>query len=151
MGSIRTVLIGSLLASGAAIKSEDVEGYLYSRAGVAVMQQVDAPAPAPSPSGKCSTCNGTGKVGDGRVFTDCLDCGGDGIVSAVGSPVSFVAVQDACADGSCSLLPVSVEGSEVPVAAEGGLASRVLGGDGPVRKLIRKRPVRSLLGRIFCR
>jgi hypothetical protein len=150
MGSIRTILIGSLLASGAAIKSEDVEGYLYSRAGVAVMQQVSQPAPAPAPSGKCETCNGTGKVGDGRVFTDCLDCGGDGIAS-VGSPISFVAVQDVCEDGSCTLLPVGVEGGEVPVVAAGGLASRVLGGDGPVRKLIRKRPVRSLVGRIFCR
>lgn len=26
----------------------------------------------------CPDCDGTGKVGDGRVFTECLNCGGDG-------------------------------------------------------------------------
>ena len=31
-------------------------------------------------SGKCPDCKGTGKVGDGRVFTECLACGGDGII-----------------------------------------------------------------------
>jgi hypothetical protein len=30
--------------------------------------------------GKCPDCKGTGKVGDGRVFTECLACGGDGII-----------------------------------------------------------------------
>lgn len=30
--------------------------------------------------GKCQDCNGTGKVGDGRIFTECLACGGDGII-----------------------------------------------------------------------
>jgi len=28
--------------------------------------------------GKCEDCDGTGRVGDGRVFVDCLVCGGDG-------------------------------------------------------------------------
>lgn len=28
--------------------------------------------------GKCRQCNGTGKVGDGTVFTSCVPCGGDG-------------------------------------------------------------------------
>jgi hypothetical protein len=32
----------------------------------------------PKPEGLCGDCNGTGKVGDGRVFTECLNCGGDG-------------------------------------------------------------------------
>lgn len=39
------------------------------------------PEPAPNP-GKCIVCNGTGKVGDGRVFVDCGTCGGDGFVSS---------------------------------------------------------------------
>lgn len=30
--------------------------------------------------GKCPDCKGTGKVGDGRVFTECLACGGDGTI-----------------------------------------------------------------------
>jgi len=33
----------------------------------------------PNPvDGKCEDCDGTGRVGDGRVFVDCLACGGDG-------------------------------------------------------------------------
>ena len=31
-------------------------------------------------NGKCPDCKGTGKVGDGRVFTECLACGGDGTI-----------------------------------------------------------------------
>ena len=150
MGNLRTILIGSLLATGAAIKSEDVEGYLYSRAGVSVMQKTEAPAPAPTPSGKCETCNGTGKVGDGRVFSTCLDCGGDGIASAAhGLP--FVSVQDACADGQCAPAAVVAQGGGVPAQVAGRIASRLRDGEGPVRRVIRSRPVRSVLGRLFCR
>jgi hypothetical protein len=36
----------------------------------------------PSDRTKCDTCGGTGKVGDGRVFVECQDCGGDGILDA---------------------------------------------------------------------
>lgn len=36
------------------------------------------PAPKPGPT-KCDNCNGTGRVGDGRVFVPCPVCGGDGI------------------------------------------------------------------------
>mgnify|MGYP000365595308 CR=1 FL=1 len=38
-----------------------------------------SPRPAPPDSKECSNCGGTGKVGDGRVFVDCPECGGDGI------------------------------------------------------------------------
>ncbi len=41
-----------------------------------------APAPSPTPTPgptKCDNCNGTGKVGDGRVFVPCPVCGGDGV------------------------------------------------------------------------
>lgn len=31
-------------------------------------------------NGKCSDCDGTGKVGDGVVFTTCLTCNGDGVI-----------------------------------------------------------------------
>lgn len=43
----------------------------------------DAPDdPKPQPAGKCSTCNGTGKVrqGDGHI-TDCVACDGKGYTS----------------------------------------------------------------------
>ena len=33
-----------------------------------------------SDTGKCRDCDGTGKVGDGVIFTECLACGGDGVV-----------------------------------------------------------------------
>lgn len=35
--------------------------------------------PAPEPVGDtCENCNGTGKVGDGRVFVKCPECDGTG-------------------------------------------------------------------------
>jgi len=36
------------------------------------------PAPTPGPK-KCDNCNGTGRVGDGRVFVPCPVCGGTGV------------------------------------------------------------------------
>ena len=42
---------------------------------------VVAPRPPPGPSpGKCDVCDGTGIVGDGVIETECLECGGDGII-----------------------------------------------------------------------
>lgn len=40
----------------------------------------DTPAPddKPKPGDKCSVCNGTGQVGDGRIMKRCDTCGGDG-------------------------------------------------------------------------
>lgn len=38
----------------------------------------DLRGPPKPVNGKCPDCDGTGKVGDGRVFTKCLACGGDG-------------------------------------------------------------------------
>jgi hypothetical protein len=39
---------------------------------------VPSPTPRPVPT-KCDNCNGTGRVGDGRVFVPCPVCGGDGV------------------------------------------------------------------------
>ena len=44
--------------------------------GLKVVADLRGP-PKPA-GGKCEDCNGTGKVGDGRIFTECLACGGDG-------------------------------------------------------------------------
>ena len=39
-----------------------------------------AAPPAPTPdAGKCENCNGTGKIGDGRIVLPCGECGGDGV------------------------------------------------------------------------
>ena len=150
MGNLGKVLAVSLLTGSAAVSHNDVEGYLYSRAGVAIMQP-DQAVPQPAPSGKCETCKGTGRVGDGRVFTECLDCGGDGIAST-GSPISFVAVQDVvCENGVCRIVSSDIQGDEVSSVAALGDGCGVLSGNGPVRRLIAKKPVRSLLGRILRR
>lgn len=40
-----------------------------------------SPRPPPKPvNGKCDVCDGTGIVGDGVIETECLECGGDGII-----------------------------------------------------------------------
>ncbi len=54
-------------------------------------QNKPMPSPAPNPGDKCQTCNGTGKVGDGKVFATCRDCNGTGKVIAL--PVSVIQQQ----------------------------------------------------------
>jgi hypothetical protein len=44
---------------------------------VVQMRQQIPPSPAPS-SDVCSNCNGTGKVGDGRITSTCIVCKGTG-------------------------------------------------------------------------
>lgn len=49
------------------------------------------PPPAPSPRGECENCNGTGKIGDGRIVMTCPACGGTGRASeSVLHPAVFV-------------------------------------------------------------
>lgn len=36
--------------------------------------------PKDDANGKCADCDGSGRVGDGRVFSECLNCGGDGVI-----------------------------------------------------------------------
>lgn len=70
-----------------ALNSDVAKGWSYAALASATFDQSPAPAPAPapqpSPGGKCSTCNGTGRVGDGRVFQPCMDCEGDGIAEVL--------------------------------------------------------------------
>ena len=51
-----------------------------------------AAPPAPTPdAGKCSNCNGTGKIGDGRIVMTCPECNGTGkVVKSVLHPAVFV-------------------------------------------------------------
>ena len=44
---------------------------------VVQMRQQIPPSPAPA-SDVCSNCNGTGKVGDGRISSTCIACRGTG-------------------------------------------------------------------------
>ena len=74
-------------------------GYTYGQiaaiAGlVATLDESPQPDdPQPQPGDTCLTCNGTGKVGDGTVFSKCLDCDGTGKVIA-DKPVVVAPVVD---------------------------------------------------------
>jgi hypothetical protein len=48
-------------------------------ARVAVLYRLKPPSPSPAPaSDACENCNGTGKVGDGRIMNTCQVCKGTG-------------------------------------------------------------------------
>jgi DnaJ-class molecular chaperone len=48
-------------------------------ARVAVLYRLMPPSPSPAPaSDACENCNGTGKVGDGRIMNTCQVCKGTG-------------------------------------------------------------------------
>lgn len=54
--------------------------------------KVVPPAPTPD-STRCENCNGTGKIGDGRIVMPCPECGGDGVKDSEKSvvhPAAFV-------------------------------------------------------------
>jgi len=52
---------------------------LASETARAMVHMRATPTPTPEPaSDKCENCNGTGKVGDGRVFVKCPECDGTG-------------------------------------------------------------------------
>lgn len=51
----------------------------------------NGPPPAPAPRGECENCNGTGKIGDGRIVMTCPVCNGTGkAVVSVLHPTVFV-------------------------------------------------------------
>jgi DnaJ-class molecular chaperone len=51
-----------------------------------------AAPPAPTPdAGRCENCNGTGKIGDGRIVMTCPECNGTGKqAKSVLHPAAFV-------------------------------------------------------------
>ena len=64
----------------------------------AIMQLQNTPAPKPV-SGQCRNCNGTGKVGDGKIVMTCQACNGTGK-----EPVSVLVKPKApCTTGKCPL------------------------------------------------
>lgn len=79
-----------------------VDGWCAAMAGVAAFDNGDSqPAPVPKPEGKCDTCGGTGKVGDGRVFVDCMECGGDGVLGSAGPLCCTAGADCSCDDCTC--------------------------------------------------
>lgn len=58
---------------------------------VLVIRQGLPPAPAPAPATDCTNCNGTGKIGDGRIVMTCPECNGTGkATKSVLHPAVFV-------------------------------------------------------------
>lgn len=56
-----------------------------------VLELRSLPPPAPPPHANCQNCNGTGKIGDGRIVMTCPVCGGTGkAVKSVLHPSVFV-------------------------------------------------------------
>lgn len=95
-----------------ALNPDVVKGWSYAAMAAATFEQPSSPAPAPapqpSPGGKCETCNGTGRVGDGRVSAVCQDCGGDGVTQALQVKTS------ACVCGDCKCDPCKCVASDCP-------------------------------------
>lgn len=76
---------GPLPGPLASLDKDFADGYAYALIASSTKPQTIVPTPPlPTPpkpdSDKCTNCNGTGKVGDGRVFVDCSECGGDGVM-----------------------------------------------------------------------
>jgi hypothetical protein len=59
----------------------ELRDYKATSAAVLVLDETAPPAPTPAPSGKCTNCNGTGKLGDGTISVPCPVCGGDGLTA----------------------------------------------------------------------
>lgn len=75
------VVTAFLLLAGCDAPGSSQDFRPLSAAVLAVHSQGVSPSPAPKPvvpGGKCDACNGTGRVGDGRVSVPCQKCGGDG-------------------------------------------------------------------------
>lgn len=106
-----------------------VQGWAYTMAGVAILDNADAPdSPSPEPGGKCPNCNGTGKVGDGRVFTDCLECGGDGVLDS--GEVALDDPGDPLPGGIPSTGPEPVVGMEPQGTIDAPVSTSVCGPSG---------------------
>lgn len=81
------------------------KGWGWSMVATATHGKVIKPATPVKPAGDvCQTCNGTGKVGDGRVFQTCRDCDGTGKPKKnLPAPVAVLPSSQApvCVGGAC--------------------------------------------------
>lgn len=107
-----SALIFLALLASASIGQDQARGWAWAGIAASTLENQSSPAPAPAPAPKpgdiCPACNGSGKVGDGRIFTTCLDCNGTGKISkAVGvlqGVVGQILGSSDCPDGRCDLL-----------------------------------------------
>lgn len=79
----RILICLALLVAGcrpASPPPPDLRPWIAVTGVYALMSPSPAPLPpAPAPGAACENCRGTGKVGDGTVFTTCTVCGGTGV------------------------------------------------------------------------
>ena len=85
------------LQSFAVIDHPELSAEIATQTARAIVQLQNAPAPKPV-SGQCRNCNGTGKVGDGKIVMTCQACNGTGK-----EPVSVLVKPKPCTTGKCPL------------------------------------------------
>ena len=102
----------------------------------ALMSPSPAPLPpAPAPGAACENCRGTGKVGDGTVFTTCTVCNGTGVTPAKAireaetaslPPVPTVGVSPArSAAPGAPAVPVEAAGPTFRIVCEDGVCRKI--------------------------
>jgi len=75
----------------------EISAEIATQAARAIVQMQNTPAPRPV-GGQCKNCNGTGKVGDGKIVMTCQACNGTGKEA-----VSVLVKPRACTTGKCPL------------------------------------------------
>ena len=85
------------LQSFTVINHPELSAEIATQVARAIVQLQNAPAPKPV-SGQCRNCNGTGKVGDGKIVMTCQACNGTGK-----EPVSVLVKPKPCTTGKCPL------------------------------------------------
>lgn len=147
----RIVILACVLCTGCGAVEEldthEVDGWAASVAGTAA-DAVPQPDDTPTPGGKCPTCNGTGKVGDGRVFSICLDCDGKGVIESTPDLLEDDAEPEAETQGVTSTPGVQVE---ISTASGSGTAANESPLGGAEQPVVSRVPRPRLLGRLFGR
>jgi len=85
------------LQSFTVIDHPELSAEIATQPARAIVQLQNAPSPKPV-SGQCRNCNGTGKVGDGKIVMTCQACNGTGK-----EPVSVLVKPKPCTTGKCPL------------------------------------------------
>jgi hypothetical protein len=86
------------LQSLTVIDRPEMSAEIATQAARAIVQLQNTPAPKPV-GGQCRNCNGSGKVGDGKIVMTCQACNGTGK-----EPVSVLVKPKApCTTGKCPL------------------------------------------------
>ena len=91
------VVAAMALQPFAVIDHPELSAEIATQTARAIVQMQNTPAPKPV-SGECKNCNGTGKVGDGKIVMTCQACNGTGK-----EPVSVLVKPRACTTGKCPL------------------------------------------------